>query len=90
MTGQEQIIEDIKDKARGFCNTQTKVIVRTIPSTKYPKGAKYEGYVFDVLNNIIVFNDTWKDESKPYRIYIYISEIASPADIYKKEEIYDG
>lgn len=87
MTGQDTTItEDIKDKARFFCGNQTKVVIRTIPSTKYPKGAKYEGYIFEVVNNLILFNDTYKDEITPKRFHIYISEIATPSDIYAKEE----
>lgn len=83
MTGPdiEQTREDIMDKARGLCNIQKKVFIRTIPSTKFPKGGRFQGYIFDVQNNKIVLNDTFVMR----RIDIFISEIASPADIY-----YDG
>lgn len=80
MTRQDMTLsEDIKDKARGFCNEEKKVIIRTIPSTKFPKGAKYEGYIFDVLPRLIILNDTVVMK----RFHIYFSEIASPADIYE-------
>jgi len=79
----EQTREDIKDKARGFLIQQIEIVIRTIPSTKYPKGAKYSGYIFDVQDNKIILDDTFINE----RIEIFISEIASPADIWKKEEV---
>jgi hypothetical protein len=82
MTGQELTREDIKDKARGFLIRQCKIVIRTIPSTKYPKGAKYQGYVIDVLDNILILHDTYIDQ----RVQIYISEIVSPADIYESPQ----
>lgn len=85
MTRQEReeiILEDIKDKARGFCSAQIKVVIRTIPSTKYPKGAKYEGFLFDVQEGKLLLDDTYVMK----RIEIYLSEIASPSDIYQKED----
>jgi len=88
MTGQEveKIREDIKDKAREFIIRQVEVIIRTCPSTKYPKGAKYSGYIFDVKDNKIILNDTFINE----RLEIFISEISSPADIWEKEEVKNG
>jgi hypothetical protein len=86
MTGQDMIRDDIIDKARGFLIQQVKIIIRTIPSTKYPRGRKFEGYVMDVSDRQILLHDTYVDEE----ITIYISEIASPSDIYLKEEKENG
>ena len=88
MTGQdiEQTREDIKDKARGFLIRQVEVVIRTVPSTKYPKGARYSGYIFDVLDNKIILNDTYVMK----RFEIFISELASAADIYEKEVSYES
>lgn len=81
-TEQEQNREDIKDKARGFQIKQTKVRIITIPSVKFPKGAKYSGFIFDVLDNRIVLDDTFVMK----RIDIYLSEIGSSADIWEAED----
>lgn len=82
----EKVREDIKDKARGFCAIQQKVIIKTLPSTRFPTGAKYEGYIFDVTNNQIIFDDTFKDIATPLRIHIFLSELSSPADIWEAKD----
>ena len=81
MTRQEvdQIRQDIKDKAVDFLIRQIEIVIRTVPSTKFPNGAKYQGYVFDVKDNKIVLSDTVVNK----RIDIFISEIASPADLWE-------
>lgn len=75
------VIEDIKDKARGFCKNQDIILIRTIPSTRFPKGAKYQGWIKDVQNNKIILWDTYVDK----QIEIFISEIESPADLWREE-----
>jgi hypothetical protein len=85
MTRQEQILEDTKIKAKQFCDAQTKVVVRTSPSTKFPKGAKYEGYIIAVLERLFLFDDTYHGEDKRKRVHIYFSEIAGTADIYEQD-----
>lgn len=81
-----ELIRDILDKARGFCNTKEKIIILTAPSARYPRGGKFEGYIFDVYEDkIIKLDDTYASE----RINIFISEIKSPSDIFPKE-VRDG
>ena len=80
----DNVKEDILDKARTFQSTQKKIIIRTKPSTRFPKGAKYEGFIVDVLDNRITFNDTYKTPMKT--IIIYLSEIASSSDLWEFEQ----
>ena len=77
----EKLRDDIREKASDFYIRQCKVKIRTIPSTKFPSGGRYQGYVFDVQGNKIVLNDTFAMQ----RFTIFISEIASPADIWEAE-----
>ena len=81
-TTRQEIVEDIKDKARSFCNTQEIILIRTRPSVKYPKGAKFEGRVVNVNERNIHIWDTYVNES----IFIYLSDIESPADLWLKPE----
>lgn len=79
---QEMIREDIVDKAKYYCSIQKEVIILTKPSARYPKGARFQGFIFDATYNKIELNDTFVNK----RITIYISEISSPSDIFIKED----
>lgn len=78
----EQIREDILDKAKFLCAQQLHCRILTRPSAKYPRGGKFQGYIFDVKNNVIKIDDTFDKE----RHEIYLSEIISPADLFEVEK----
>lgn len=73
---------DIKEKAADFLIQNCKVRIQTKPSTKFPKGGRFQGYIFDVTSFKIVLDDTFAMK----RFDIFLSEIASPADIWKDED----
>ena len=79
----EMMRADIVDKARYYCSIQKEVVILTKPSSRYPRGGKFQGLIFDADYNKIELNDTFISK----RITIYISEITSSADIFEKEDM---
>lgn len=72
------ILRDIIDKLNGFEISQKKTYIRTKPTSLYPRGKFYIGYVRFIDTTTGTFNFF---DDKEAVVTIYFSEIAGPTDI---------
>lgn len=73
---QDIMRHDIRSKIMTYFKSQKKLFIKTKPSSTFPRGKFFNGYVMDLNKDFFSFRD-----DVDTLVDIYYSEIASPRDI---------